>query len=86
MTKLKMLSDDLTFMDIVHFNAGKDRYPQVIAVSTTADRFVINAVVPAWRSLGSNYRRAVTASLQGSGLVRASRGLGSEGKIHPEIL
>lgn len=77
----------------IHFNAGKDHYPQVIAVSTTASlclticthvQLCNKCSGPTLCSLGSSYRRAATASL-GSGLARAS--LDAEGKkIHPEIL
>lgn len=56
-SSLKMVSGNLIFVASkhIHFNAGKDHYPQVIAVSTTASlcltncsqfSSVINAVVP----------------------------------------
>lgn len=67
---LKMVSDSLIFVTNkhIHVNTGKDRYPQVIAVGTTAPKMLSvqlceKCTGPSLCSLGSRYRRAATASL-----------------------
>lgn len=76
----EMVSGNLIFVTNkhIHFNTGKDRYPQVIAVGTTAPEMLSiqlgnKSSGPSLCSLGSSYRRAATASL-GVGPSESSSG------------
>lgn len=77
----------------IHFNAGKDHYPQVIAVSSTASlclticthvQLCNKCSGPTLCSLQAQATGGQLPLHLGSGLARAS--LDAEGKIHPEIL